>query len=518
MQKVNTEPTNLANLLEKSALRFGRKTAVICEKKRRSYRALNREVNRYANNLKEQFNIQPHDKIGILLNNSLEYILLLFATFKLGATAVPLNTFLTYEEIKFIVKDSRMKVLFAGPKFLTIADKLKSSRSELDNLENIVLVDHRQPGYFTLEAALRSNDCAAPAFVINAEDAALLLYTSGTTGRPKGVMLTHHNILTNLQSCRQALEITFRDRFLLLLPMFHSFTLTVCIYFPIYCGARIIVVPSLKPFRRVIRALLFNRVTILVGIPPLYRIVKQINIPYFLKWLIRLRICISGAAPLDIETLDEFNKKFKFPLIEGYGLTEASPVVSLNPPKGIRKPGSVGLPLPGLEVKVVSPEEAELPEEKVGELIVRGNNVMKGYFNLPEETQKAIRGGWLFTGDMARIDRDGYIFIVDRKKELIISRGMNIYPREIELVLLRHPKVAEAAVIGFDDSRRGEIPVAFVSLMKDIQASERELIDFCKPRLAAYKIPRRIIFKSELPKTPTGKILKRQLKNEYPAG
>jgi len=227
---------------------------------------------------------------------------------------------------------------------------------------------------------------------------------------------------------------------------------------------------------------------------------------------LRVKVCISGAAPLSTETLKTFEQRFsKVVLLEGYGLTEASPVVSLNPLQGLRKPGSIGLPLPGVEVKVVREDESEAPCGEIGELIVKGPNVMLGYFHRPEETKKAIRGGWLFTGDMAKIDNDGYIYIAGRKKEMILSRGMNVYPTEIENVLKAHPEIKEAAVVGKKDKIRGEAPAAFIVLENGSCLCEKEILQFCRDKLASYKIPRLIEFRKELPKTPTGKLLKRQL-------
>ncbi len=239
----------------------------------------------------------------------------------------------------------------------------------------------------------------------------------------------------------------------------------------------------------------------MVGIPHLYDVLKNLHLPPILQRLLRIRVCVSGAAPLSVETLHQFNQSFKrIPLVEGYGLTEASPVVSLNPLHGMRKAGSIGLPLPGVEVRVVKEDESGAVTDEIGELIVKGPNVMKGYFNRPEETKKTIRQDWLFTGDMAKIDNDGYIYIVGRKKEMIISHGLNIYPQEIENVLQAHPKIKEVAVVGKKDKSKGEVPFAFVALHKDGSASESEIINFCKGKLANYKIPRLIAFRQELPK------------------
>jgi long-chain acyl-CoA synthetase len=252
-----------------------------------------------------------------------------------------------------------------------------------------------------------------------------------------------------------------------------------------------------------------------VGIPSLFDILKNLTLPAILQMFLQVKLCISGAAPLSLETLRIFKERFKrIPLLEGYGLTEASPVVSINPLGGIQKPGSIGLPLPGIEVKVVRDDESEAKCGEIGELIVKGPNIMRGYLNRPEDTKRALRGEWLFTGDMAKIDDQGYIYIVGRKKEMILVHGMNVYPLEIENVLKSHAKIKEVAVVGKKDKSKGEVPVAFIVLHKDSQASDGEIIGYCKGKLANYKIPRLIEFRADLPKTPTGKVLKRKLK-EY---
>jgi long-chain acyl-CoA synthetase len=286
---------------------------------------------------------------------------------------------------------------------------------------------------------------------------------------------------------------------------------------PIYVGARITIIESVRPFKKVLKAIITNRVTIFIGVPPIYNILKDFKIPRILslrifRFLNPLRLCISGADKLPTETLNKFESKFKIPLLEGYGLTEASPVVAVNPLIGQHKSGSVGPPLANIKIKVLDESENELPPDQVGELLVKGPNVMKGYLNLADETSLAIKEGWLYTGDMARVDKDGYIYLVDRKKDIIIVRGLNVYPKEIEDVLYQHPRVAEAGVIGIKDKYKGEVPKAFVVLEKGGKVTEQEIIHFCRQRLAPYKIPRSIEFRTSLPKTPTGKILKKELK------
>ncbi|MBN3038034.1 MAG: long-chain fatty acid--CoA ligase [Candidatus Omnitrophica bacterium] len=510
---------NLVRLLEESANKFSWRKCIISENAVLSFRALNKKVNQLAYGLKENLQVQEGDKVAVLLGNCPEFIIALFAILKLKAVCIPINVFLTFNEIKYILKDSRAKLLISSSDFLEILEntiKEKQEGSEdLLYLKHIILTDKKKEEFLYWPEVIIQNGLKSFSSEINPQDLALLLYTSGTTGFPKGVMLSHGNLCSNVLSSLQALELNSRDRILLILPMFHTFTLTVCILIPIYIGARIIVIKSVKPFHRVLRSIFLNRITTIVGIPHLYDIFKNLDIPPILNVLLRVRVCISGAAPLSPHTLEAFKQKFKkFVLLEGYGLTETSPVVSINPLNGVQKPGSIGLPVPGVEVKVVREDEGEAQVDEVGELIVKGPNVMIGYYNNPEETKKTIKNGWLFTGDMAKIDDEGYIYIKGRKKEMILMHGMNVYPSEIENALKEHPKINEVAVVGKQDKSKGEIAIAFIVLKEDVHAQESEFIDYCKGRLANYKIPHLIEFRKSLPRTPTGKILKRQLKEE----
>lgn len=504
---------NLVRLLEESARKFSWRKSLIFDSGALSFRALNRKANQLSFGLKEKLNLQKQDKVAILLNNCPEFITALFAILKAGAVCLPLNVFLTFAELKYILKDSGARLLISSSEFLEILRQIHLERqNDLPNLDNIILTDKKADDFLYWPDVIVKEQVKDASGEIALEVLALLVYTSGTTGFPKGVMLSHGNLCANVISSVSALEFNSRDRILLILPMFHSFTLMVCILIPLYVGAKIIILKSLRPFQKVVRSILLNRITIIVGIPPLYDILKNLTLPAILQMVLRVRLCISGAAPLGLETLRIFNQNFKkIALLEGYGLTEASPVVSLNPLQGLHKPGSIGLPLPGVQTKVVKEDESEASRGEIGELIVKGPNVMSGYFNLPRETKKAIRGGWLFTGDMARIDQDGYIFIVGRKKEMILVHGLNVYPQEIENVLKGHPEVKEAAVVGKKDKFRGELPVAFLVLKEGHGVSKREIINYCKEKLASYKIPHLIEFRNDLPKTPTGKVLKRKL-------
>jgi long-chain acyl-CoA synthetase len=321
-------------------------------------------------------------------------------------------------------------------------------------------------------------------------------------------MLSHGNLLHNVESCRQVLRAVSFDRFVVLLPMFHSFMLTVGILLPISVGGSLVLIRSVHPPKNIILEIIRNQATILPAIPQLFRTLANAQLPPNIP----LRLCISGAAPLPVEVLREFNRKFPIPLIEGYGLSEASPVVALNPLEGPWKEGSIGVPVPNVEVTIQDDFGKVLPPREVGELCVRGGNVTMGYLNQPEETKKAFRGDWLLTGDVGYKDEDGYIFITDRKKDMLLVNGINVYPREVEEIIYQFPGVKEAAVVSRPDPRKGEQPVAFVAPNEHAQISDRDLIQFLRGKLADYKVPRHIVVMPSLPRNATGKILKTTLR------
>jgi long-chain acyl-CoA synthetase len=351
-------------------------------------------------------------------------------------------------------------------------------------------------------------------------DLAVILYTSGTTGHPKGAMLSHYNLISNAIDSSKAIKITQKETFICILPLFHSFAATVCMNLPLAVGAKTVIMKSVKPFKRVIRAIRKNRVKVFVGIPSMYTLLKNMRLPkIFDSPLIKLfnpiKLCISGAAALPVDTFKGFQKKFRIPLIEGYGLTEASPVVTLNPLKGIRKAGSIGVKMSdNMDLKIVDEKDIVLGPGQIGELLVKGPNVMSGYLGQPEATSETLKDGWLYTGDMAKFDKAGYFYIVGRKKEMVNVRGLNVYPREIEEVLYQNPKIKEAAVIGITDEHRGEAPKGFVVLQDGEKATNHEILQYLREKLASYKVPRYIEFRNSLPKNSTGKILKRLLVEE----
>lgn len=492
--------TNLVDMLENSCRKYWWRKAILAEDRTIRYYKLRREVDKLASILVDKYKIEPQDKIAILLGNSSIYPVVYFAILKIGAVVVPLNIFLKGEELKYIINNSGAKLLIISNEFYPV---IKEIRTQLSNLIDVVLADGQ---------LLKKTKGCPPKREIPIDSTAVIIYTSGTTGYPKGAMLTHENLLSNVESSVTVSQIKHRDRVLLVLPMFHSFTMTACMLMSLAVGAGIVIAGSLHQFKKIFRRVLFLGVTIIIGIPSLYALLAEAHIPWWVRILLRIRLCISGAAPLPEATLTEFEKKWKIPLLEGYGLSETSPVVSINPIKGKRKPNSVGLSIPGVEVKIVGSDEAELPANEVGEIIVKGKNVMTGYYNEPQATADTIRGGWLFTGDMGRIDEEGYIYIVDRKKDMILVRGLNVYPREVEQVLEGYPGIAEVSVVGKIDQSKGEVPVAFVIQKDGARLDPVEITKYCRQKLADYKVPRQVIIKEQLPRTPTGKILKRELR------
>ncbi len=503
----------LPEMLENSARRFAKRKALIFGARSITYSQLNERVNKISQGLRE-LGVKKGERIALLLGNCPEFIIGYFAILKTGAIVVPLNNMLKIEELKFILQDCEATTLITSLSFIEMATQL---RLRIESLKRIVVVDDNQKDTINFSDMLNSNLSLQTYQDISSDEVAVIIYTSGTTGHPKGAILTHKNLISNVTSSIQMVEVDSRDNFLCLLPMFHSFTSTVCILMPLYVGAKITIMESIRPFEKVLKSILKDRVTVLVGIPQIFKLLAEAPVPHLLtlplfRWLNPLRFCISGADKLSVEVLNKFQNKFHLPLLEGYGLTEASPVVSVNPLKGKKKAGSVGPPISGVEVKVVDEEGRKLPYNSVGELIVKGPNVMKGYFHLTEATGETIKDGWLYTGDLARIDEDGYIYIVDRKKDLIIIHGLNVYPREVEDVIYLSPKVAEAAVVGIKDEHHGEVPKAYVALKEGESATEHEIIHLCRDRLAAYKVPRTVEFRKSLPKTSTGKILKRDLR------
>lgn len=501
----------LGELLALQAHQYPKETALIFSDQSIGYQELHQQSLSLARGLK-QIGVHPGERVALLLHNSPEYLCACFALFQLGAIAVPINTYLVAEEINYILENSGTCAIITTKEFYQLITK----EQELPiTLRNVIFTTEDGKDVLSLEEVKQRGEGSADPTFADSRAPAVLIYTSGTTGRPKGVILTHENLASNIKAGAQRFKLKRSDRFLVFLPMFHSFTLTVSILLPIYVGAKIILLPGIRR-EKIKEAIVKHRPTVLLGVPTVYNMLSNASMSLLARWLNPIKLYICGGAPLPLEVRQRFEKTYGRRLLEGYGLSEASPVVSINPPKKA-KACSVGLPLPGIDVKVVDEQGKELGPEQVGELIVQGPNVMQGYWQNSEATNEVIKEGWLYTGDMARLDKDGYIYLVDRKKELIIVRGMNVYPREIEDVLHQHPAVSEVAVIGIPDHSRGEVPKAFIVIKQESQNIEKELRELAKKHLAPYKVPHHIEFRPELPKTGSGKIAKQQLRIEHKA-
>ncbi|MEY4387895.1 MAG: hypothetical protein RLY20_3178 [Verrucomicrobiota bacterium] len=486
---------NLAQAFTDSAWQHARSTAVFWGERQISYDALHQSAASVAATLQTHFSVRAGDRVGLWLKNCPEFMAAVFGILLADAVVVPINNFLKPDEVGYIVKDAGITVLITDAELAGQAAALQSQCAEL----RLLTVE----SFGTLPAP-------AQALVPQraAHELAVLIYTSGTTGHPKGAMLSHANLLHNVASCRRVLESTDADRIVVMLPLFHSYMMCVGLMLPLLTGGGMILVKSLHPLKNLLHEIYAHSGTILPSIPQFYRSLVHATLPPGCP----LRICLSGAAPLPVQVLREFEEKFHIALIEGYGLSEASPVVTKNPLHGTRKAGSVGLPISNVEVSIQDDFGNRLGPGEVGEVCVRGGNVMMGYWNKPDETAAAIRDHWLLTGDVGYQDTDGYLFITDRKKDMLLVNGINVYPREIEEVLYQFPGVKEAAVIGVPDLRKGEQPVAFVAPVESASLDPKAILQFLRGKLADYKVPRRLEIIPALPRNPTGKILKTKLR------
>jgi len=492
---------NLASAFAASVQKRPEKIALFWGESEFSYASLFAQACAVAAELAGKFGVKPGDRVALWVKNCPEFVPAVFGILSAGGVVVPINNFLKPAEVSYILNDSGANVLITDAELAAHFETLKAARLSLE----ILRVEEF--------SALNPSSVIHSPSLSSENDLAALLYTSGTTGHPKGAMLTHGNFLHNVASCVAALEVRDDERVVVALPQFHSFMFTVGTLLPMLCGGGILLLKTLHPFKSVLEEIARHRGTILPAVPSFYR--ALLAVPEFGR--LPLRLCISGGAPLPVEVFNEFTRKFPFPLREGYGPTESSPVATVNPIHGLNKPGSIGKPIPNVELSIRDEAGQELPVGHIGEICIRGGNVMRGYWNQPEETAKVLRDGWLYTGDVGYGDTDGYYYITDRKKDMLLVNGMNVYPREIEEVIYQFPGVKEAAVVGMPDPRKGEQPVAFVTLAEGQTPDERALLQFVRGKLADYKVPRHVIFMPALPHNATGKILKTVLR-QHPVG
>jgi long-chain acyl-CoA synthetase len=462
--------------------------------------------------------LQRGDKVAVQLPNLPQFLFTYFGILKAGLVMVPLNPLLRAGEVAYHLEDSDTKVLIT---FETFADEAVKGASQVEGVMTYVVnlpgSDERPEGtrhYDELYLAEDSGEIEPT----NADDTAVLLYTSGTTGKPKGAELTHFQLYMNCTVAGDLFGFRDDDIGLAVLPLFHVFGLSSVLNVCVRYGGTIVLVPRFE-VQPVIDAVERHRCTIFSGVPTMYFALLQADLSG--RDLSSLRVGVSGGAAIPGEVITAFEKKFPgVVILEGYGLSETASTTTFNVSAEQRKVLSIGKPIWGVEVRVVDDQDRPLPPgpENIGEIVIRGHNVMKGYYKAPEATAEAFRGGWFHTGDLAYADEDGYLFVVDRKKDLIIRGGFNVYPREVEEVLYAHPAVTEAAVIGRPDEKLGEEVVAVLSVKQGADVTPDDLIAYCKERLAAYKYPRQVRIVAELPKGPTGKLLKRDLKKEFQAG
>jgi len=525
--------------LDRTAEEKPENTAVVFKNVRLSYAELRRRAEVLAHSLRAR-GVRRGDRVAIMLPNLPQTIVAYFAVLKAGAVAVMVNPLSMEHELRHQIPDAQCRMIIVldllWPKVsalwaqlgmetavvTSIPDALGFpldwlARFKLWREKRSVTVPYDGVRVLRYKDLLRGNERYSEKSILPHSDLALLQYTGGTTGVSKGCMISHANLVANVTQIRAILHAVGvkPEVFLGILPYFHVYGLTVCLNFPISVGATLAPLARFDP-KEVLGEVNRLKPTIFPGAPSLYLALMQQKDFARTDWS-SLRYCVSGSAPMPVELLRRFKEITGAEIVEGYGLTEASPVTHLNPLGGRRKEGSIGLPFPDTEARVVDmvgggPEP--LPPGKEGELILRGPQVMKGYWNRADETASTLRNGWLYTGDIAVMDEEGYFFIVDRKKDMILTGGYNVYPREIDEVLYEHPKIKEAVAVGIPHRTRGEAIKAFVVVKEGEELARHEVLAWCRQKLAAYKVPREVEFRAELPKTLVGKVLRRALRDE----
>ena len=492
--------TSISSLLERAAAEHPDYAALRMDDLVLSYAQLREAAGRMST-LLGSLGVEPGDRVGLMLPNVPAFPIAFYGALAAGAVVVPMNPLLKSREVSYYLGDSGAKAVIAWD-----AAAGEAAKGAADAGAQMIAAE--TPDLSGLLEAMS----AAPGSSDRGDlDDAVILYTSGTTGRPKGAELTHAGLVANAEiSSRTLFDVAPDDVIMGCLPLFHVFGLTCGLNVSVASAATLTLLPRFDP-AKALDIIQRDRVTIFEGVPTMYAAMLHLPDADPAK-AATLQLCASGGAAMPVEILRGFEEKFGCTVLEGYGLSETSPVASFNHPRKVRKPGSIGTPIEGVEMRLIDDDWNTVPAGDIGEIAIRGHNVMKGYWNKPEATAETMRDGWFRTGDMARVDDDGYYFIVDRKKDLIIRGGYNVYPREIEEVLHEHPAVAEVAVIGIPDATLGEEVGAAVALKPGASATPEELRSWARDRVAAYKYPRRVWLVDALPKGPTGKILRREVR------
>ncbi len=502
-------PNNIRELLEQRTEASPDKHFLFSEAdgRRYTYAEFDAAVNRAARMLSTH-GIRKGDAVSLLMPNGVEYIIAYFACFKLGALAGPVNSLLKSEELIYVIANSEAKALLVSSEF---QPRVEGIRNNLPDLQHVIVFDDEA------QATAGFTEGALPDASLSEQDEAIIIYTSGTTGKPKGCLLTHGNVVANARQITEWLNFTERDCLLTVMPLFHMNAVSVTTMTPLYAGASTVISPkfSASRFWQIISD---YQVTSFGSVATMLSMLLSNypdGVPANLKTG-QLRFAMCGSAPVPAEVMKKFEETFNCLVIEGYGLSESTCRSSFNPPDERRRPGSCGMAI-GNEMKVFDETDREVADGELGEIVLRGENILKGYYKNPEATAQAFCGGWFHTGDIGYRDADGFFYIVDRKSDMIIRGGENIYPREIDEVLYKHPAVAAAASIGVPDPLYGEEVAAFIVLKEGAQASAEEIIAFCREHLADYKCPKSVRFVTDIPKGPTGKLLKRELARQYHA-
>lgn len=491
---------NLAEIIVRSSDKFPDKEAIIFKNKVITYKALEQWTNQLAG-LIISMGFEKGERIGIMVSNRPEFIIAFFGVLKAGTVPVPINALFKEKELSFVLSNSEATGLITEGLYMPILDNI---RNEIPNCSRIILSEDMERLFESIP-----DESIIPETL--EDDMAMLMYTSGSTGNPKGVMLTHGNLHSNAVVASQiASGMAYTDRVFVVIPYFHIYAMNWGMIAPLSQGATIIIMERFVP-EDVFRAVKDLAVTVFLGVPTIYHRLSghpDAKKEYFSS----IRYALCGGAPLPVSLIEETEKMIGVLIHEGYGQTETSPIVTVNRFGGTRKIGSAGPPAPGVEVKIVDDLGREMPCGLDGEITVKGSNVMKGYHKLNKETARALKDGWFYTGDVGRIDEEGYLYITDRKGDLIISGGHNIYPREVEEVLATHPDLVESAVIGVPDRDMGEVVKAFVVVRQNAVVESEALTRFCKERMAAFKVPRYVEYRDLLPKDGPGKIIKKLLR------
>jgi len=471
------------------------------DKRQFTYKEFEAAVTRTANMLAAN-GVQKGDVVSLLLPNSVEYVIAYFACWQRGALAGPINSLLKSQEIAYVISNSEAKALLVNSEFVPVVE---SVQKDLPTLQAIIRFDDES------EATRGYSSDTEAATEVDLDHEAIIIYTSGTTGKPKGCLLTHGNVIANARQITSWLGFTEKDRLLTIMPLFHMNAVSVTTMSALYAGGSTVVSPkfSASRFWQIISDYEITSFGSVATMLSMLLSTYPDGVPAGLK-TDQLRFAMCGSAPVPAEVLRRFEETFNCLVIEGYGLSESTCRSTFNPPDQRRRPGSCGLPI-GNEMRVVDEEDREVPEGELGEIVLRGENILKGYYKNNAANDTAFRNGWFHTGDIGYRDQDGFFYIVDRKSDMIIRGGENIYPREIDEVLYQHPDVAAAAVVGVPDTLYGEEVAAVIVLKPGAKTSEQQVIDYCKGRLADFKCPKTVHFMEDIPKGPTGKLLKREL-------